>query len=340
MKKFLVFIVVLSAIIIGGYLYGINYYNEALNHPLTGTDNIEISVSQGDSFYSLLERLYNEKKVKNPLVFKLYVKKNNVKCDIKPGEYKVNVDENFDALISKLSKGTQKDTYRITIIEGMNIEQIAEVFQKAGVFTEEEFLQAVQEYELPEYVIDSSDANYSLEGYLYPETYNFYVDSKPSEVIEIMINRFEKTIESIEEEYNTNIENLHEVIILASIVEKEAVKDEERALISSVYSNRIKIGMLLQSCPTVIYSIGNVFYERDKLIVLNKDLKVESPYNTYMNEGLPPGPIGAPRKESIVAALYPEDTNYLYFVSQNDGTHFFTDDYNDFLRVKAQTQGN
>ncbi|WBW99614.1 endolytic transglycosylase MltG [Oceanirhabdus sp. W0125-5] len=340
MKKFLVFIIVLGAIITGGYLFGMNYYNEALNHPLTGTDNMKITVNQGDSFYSLLERLYNEKKVKNPLVYKLYVKKNNIKCDIKPGDYTINTDETFDGLISKLSEGTKKDTYRITIIEGMNIEQIADVFQKSGVLTRDDFLKAVQEYKLPEYVIESSYANYKLEGYLYPDTYDFYVDSKPSEVIEIMINKFEKTIESIEEEYSMKIENLHEVITLASIVEKEAVKDEERALISSVYSNRIKAGMLLQSCPTVIYSIGNEFYERDKLIVLNKDLKVESPYNTYMNEGLPPGPIGAPRKESILAALYPEDTNYLYFVSNNDGTHFFTDDYNDFLRVKAQTQGN
>ena len=155
-----------------------------------------------------------------------------------------------------------------------------------------------------------------------------------NEIIKLMVDKFYSTINEINKEKPIDMKKLDNIIIMASIVEGEASDKNERDKVASVFYNRLKKDMKLQSCATVLYSLGK---HKEKLY--DKDLEVQSPYNTYKVTGLPVGPICNPGKESIKAALSPAKTNYLYFVSNNDGTHFFTDDYNEFLKVKAVTQG-
>ena len=156
-------------------------------------------------------------------------------------------------------------------------------------------------------------------------------------IIDKMLDRFNYVIKEIEKENNIKIkdEDMDKLISMASVIEKEAEKDGERGKIASVFYNRIDKKMKMESCATVLYALG---YHKDKLYY--KDLKIKSPYNTYLNTGLPIGPICSPGKNSIKAALNPEKTDYLYFVSKNNGTHFFTKNYNDFLKVKKETQGD
>jgi UPF0755 protein len=154
-------------------------------------------------------------------------------------------------------------------------------------------------------------------------------------IISIMYNRFEEVVKDLKDQYEIQDEELDKIITLASIVEKEAEVNEERGKVASVFHNRIKKGIKMESCATVLYAMGK---HKDKLYY--KDLEIKSPYNTYKNMGLPPGPICSPGIESIKATINPEKTNYLYFVSNNDGTHFFTDNYAEFLKVKKITQGD
>jgi len=152
-----------------------------------------------------------------------------------------------------------------------------------------------------------------------------------------MLDRFTSVIEEIEQDTGVQLKgnNLDDIITMASIVEKEVEIPEERGKAASVFYNRLQKGMKLQSCATVLYALG---VHKDKLYY--KDLEVDSVYNTYKVQGLPEGPICNPGKGCILAAIKPSNTNYLYFVSNNDGTHFFTDDNEKFLQVKKATQGD
>lgn len=324
-------------------LLGLGYvkftYDGTVKKPLKIDGDITVNVSSGETFYSVLDRLNNSDSLKNMYLIKYYIKSNGLQCDIKPGDYKVSSDVSVEGLIKVLQSGEDLDSIKVTIIEGMNIEAMAETFEKSGLISKAEFLKSCSEYELPNYIKKDKNRKYQLEGYLYPDTYEFEKESSGKYIIDTMNGRFNDIIESIEEKYNEKIEDIDKVVTIASIVEKETDSSEERSKVASVFYNRMNISMPLQSCATVIYALGNDFYNREQLIVYNKDLEVDSPYNTYKVNGLPIGPISSPRKESIEAAFKPADTDYLYFVSNNDGTHFFTNDYNEFLNVKSETQG-
>lgn len=206
-----------------------------------------------------------------------------------------------------------------------------------GVISKEEFLKSCREYKLPEYIKSDTKRKYALEGYLFPDTYEFYKGTSGKAIIDEMTSRFISVVNDILSKNGKTISNkdLDKYIIMASIIEKEVQKQDERGKAASVFYNRLNIGMKLESCATVLYSLG---VHKDKLTY--NDLKVDSPYNTYIVSGLPLGPISCPGRACIEAAISPSKTNYLYFVSNNDGTHFFTDSYNAFMNVKKVTQGN
>jgi UPF0755 protein len=179
---------------------------------------------------------------------------------------------------------------------------------------------------LSEYNIEAS----SLEGYLYPNTYYFYYDSSPKEIINTFLTQFwRKFDENLAIRANELGLSVHEVVTLASIIEGEAMLDGERSIISSVYHNRLKINMKLQADPTIQYIIKG-----PPKALSTRDLKIRSPYNTYQNYGLPPGPINNPGIKSINAALYPQKTEYLFFVAQGDGSHTFTTNERDHEAAK------
>ncbi|MDP3487674.1 MAG: endolytic transglycosylase MltG, partial [Bacillota bacterium] len=175
--------------------------------------------------------------------------------------------------------------------------------------------------------------NYTIEGYLFPDTYEFPVDVQPEQVIRIMAARFNSLIPArYEQSSQKDRYSLHQVVTMASIVEKEAVKQDERARIAGVFYSRLRLQMNLESCATVQYILG----APRKLYFV--DLEIVSPYNTYRNPGLPPGPIASAGLASIEAALNPEEHDYLFFVAKSDGSHIFSKTYNQHLSAIQQAR--
>ena len=319
----------------GMYSY---YKHEIVEHPFVmQNDNVKVIVKQGESLYSVIDVLNNNGIVHNAILIKYYIKSNALSSNIKPGEYSFEPDTNINDFVKYLNKGIfDKNEVVITIPEGYDIEQIANSLEEKGIISRNNFLLACREYNLPRYIKADSKKKYMLEGYLFPDTYALTKDMKGKTIIDVMINRFQDVIGAIEKAKNRKIDDneLEQYITMASIVEREIKVPDERGKAASVFYNRLKKNIKLESCATVEYALG---FHKDKL--LNNDLKIDSPYNTYLVKALPIGPICSPGKQSIEAALEPAETNYLYFVSNNDGTHTFTDSYKKFLEVKKVTQG-
>lgn len=326
MKKTGIIVAIILAIIIGcGF-----YYNNVTKTPLKG-DEVTIVVETGDTFYGVLNTLKKEGALKNRMLLGIYVKFNDISPALVPGNFTVDGDITLNEMVKVLEDGKVDSNTMVTIPEGYDIEGMAQLFEEKGLFTADEFINAVKAYSVPKSIPVSQSRKYNLEGFLFPDTYAFKEGITPNEVIETMINQFNNKIDEV---MVGREDNIYDIITMASIVEKEAAISEERPVIASVFYNRLKDGIKFQSCATVLYALGD---HRDKLY--ENDLTIESPYNTYIVDGYPEGPICSPGLEAIKAALNPSDTNYIYFVSNNDGSHFFTDNYDEFLRVKEETQG-
>ena len=261
----------------------------------------------------------------NQNIFKLKVITRGLASKIPTGRFLID-GKISDAILIDLifNKGPIK--LKLTIPEGS---QSKNLFQDINTLlnTDYDFNKYFNSTEiLEQYKVDAS----SLEGYLYPDTYYLYHDSSPEEIIDILLSEFWKKFdENLQDRANQLGFSVHEVVTLASIIEGEAMLDSERSTISSVYHNRLKINMKLQADPTIQYIIPG-----PPKTLSNRDLRIKSDYNTYQNYGLPPGPINNPGIASIKAALYPEDTNFLFFVAQGDGSHAFTTNEKDHEEAK------
>ncbi|KYH35956.1 cell division suppressor protein YneA [Clostridium tepidiprofundi DSM 19306] len=335
MKKGIIMVLCVVFIVCMGALYVNIECNKAITDPLKITKELTVKVDRHEGLYSVLNRLYKEKKIINPFFIKYCIKKNNINTEIKQGEHKISPHTDLVGMIKTLNESVDlKEDIKVTIKEGYDIEDIAEVLDDKGVISKEKFLECCRNYKLPQYIKKDSKRRYALEGFLFPDTYRFKANTDGNIIISTMLKRFEYVISDIYAHGKINYDKLDKIITIASIIEKEVRVPEERAKVSSVIYNRLKKNMLIQCDPTVLYALG-----KHKEKVLYKDLEVDSPYNTYKYKGLPAGPICNPGKASILAAINPDNTKYIYFVSNNDGTHFFTDNYNEFLRVKKVTQG-
>lgn len=326
MKKVGIIIAVVLAIILGcGF-----YFNNVTQKPLKGKE-VTVVVEPGDTLYGVLNTLKEKGSLKNRMLLGIYVKVSNVEINLKPGTFTIPGNATLKEIKTILESDVKGNSTMVTIPEGYDIEGMAALFEEKGLFTKDEFLAAVKEHEVPSYIPTSENRKYDLEGFLFPDTYAFEEGITPKDVIDLMLGEFESKINEL---MPGKQEDIYKIITMASIVEKEAVINEERPKIASVFYNRLNIDMKFQSCATVIYALGE---HRD--VLYENDLLVDSPYNTYNVNGYPVGPICSPGEASIKAALNPEDTDYIYFVANNDGSHFFTKDYNEFLKVKEQTQG-
>lgn len=233
---------------------------------------------------------------------------------LKAGEYLFDRPDTMSNVYSRISHG---DTYArvLTIPEGYNIFDIAAEVEKVGIDSQDNFLR--QAHSQVALVRDLDPLAPSLEGYLYPDTYRFARKSKSPDVVAAMVKRFHQEAHQIE---LTN--DVHRTVTMASIVEKETAVPEERPLVAGVFYNRLAIHMALDTDPSVIYAA--LLANRYRGTIYASDLKYSSPYNTYRNPGLPPGPIANPGKDSLLAAMHPAKTDYLYFVSDNQGHHRFS----------------
>lgn len=300
--------------------------------PLKINNEEIVEVAEGDSFYGILDKLSEEGKIKNKFLVKLYLKICGIKPEVLEGTYKLNKSMTLNEFVNLLTD-SNKDKVYITIPEGYTIDDIAEKLEENNICNSKEFIDSVKNYELPKYISNNPNKRYNLEGFLFPDTYSFNKNENADFIIKTMLNRFEKVWQEIVEDLNISIpeEEIEKKVNVASIIEKEAVVDSERSFISSVIYNRIAIEMPLQIDATVIYSYG---YHIEKMY--EKHLEIDSPYNTYMYYGLPIGPISNPGRASLMAALKPKETDYLYYLLESENTHYFTDNYDDFLRRKEE----
>ena len=301
--------------------------------PLKIKDAEIIEVAEGDSFYGVLNKLSEEDKIKNEFLVKLYLKIRGIKPEVLAGTYKLDKSMTLDEIITLLSNDSTIGKIYITIPEGYTIDDIATELEENNICSSEDFINSVKNYDLPAYVSNNPNKRYNLEGFLFPDTYSFNENENADFVVKTMINRFEEVWQELVQSLNLSIadDEIEKIVNVASIIEKEAVVDSERSLISSVIYNRIAIEMPLQIDATVIYSYG---YHIEKMY--EKHLEIDSPYNTYMYYGLPIGPISNPGRASLMAALKPEKTDYLYYLLESEYTHYFTDNYDDFLRRKEE----
>ena len=328
-KKLLLFVVgapLLAAIFTGIQIY---YLLEIWGYK--GPDTT-FTIKPGEAFARINFRLSKKKLISNPTLFHRYAKLNNLIKKFKVGSYQIKTGANMSEVMNTLVYGTPY-TKSVTIPEGKNIFQIASILSKYNVTDRDEFLKAAKSASLArKFGIPAS----RLEGYLYPETYRFRPNTPAREVINTMINLFRKKTKHITEDKLPVGMNLHQVIILASIVEKETGAPFERPAIAGVFFNRLRKRMRLQSDPTTIYG----FYENFKGNLQRKHLREKTPYNTYRIKGLPIGPISNPGVTAINAVINPDQHDYLYFVSQNNGTHVFSKSYKDHLTAVKKYQIN
>lgn len=243
---------------------------------------------------------------------------------LKAGEYSFTDIMTPDVILSKIVSG-DVNYRKFTLPEGYSMYQAAELLEQKGLFKKDDFMEKCRDRELLGRLgLNESSA----EGYLYPATYNLSRGGNEEELLKLMIGQFNKVHAGIQSRSGALNLSLHEVVTLASIIEKEAVSPDEKTLISSVFHNRLRIGMPLQSDPTSVYGV-RAFSGK----VSKADIQRPSPYNTYLNKGLPPGPIGNPGKHAVQAAMQPAKTDFLYFVARRDGTHQFSKNLDEHNRA-------
>ncbi len=326
---------VLVLVLVLGVGFLVSHYLHIVLGPVDPTDGseVEVYVPPRSTTAAIAGLLHRAGVINDPLAFRLLARWRGVDGLLKAGEYRFSRDMAMNEIIDKLVAG-EVVTYSFTIPEGYTLSLIADKLSSLGFVDRERFVALAHDPSfVPEFVPhDALDViPHPVEGYLFPDTYVLTREATEEDILRMMLDRFR---EVFNDEMRQRAEELgmtvHEVVTLASIIEAEARVAAERPIISGVYHNRLRIGMKLDADPTVRYVL-DVGAERP---LFRKDLEVDSPYNTYRNAGLPPGPINNPGLASIEAALYPADVDYLYFVSKGDGTgeHAFSETYAEHLQ--------
>lgn len=332
MKKFLALFLLVTFLTVCFLWVGFKNYANQIN----SEDSTEVifEVMPGESYTTVIKDLESKGLIKSKTLFNFYAKITGTSGKIKVGEYSLRKNMLPSDILSIVNSGKSIGR-KFTIPEGKNIYEIAEIFSKEGFGSQDQFLQLCKDKTFIKELL-GSDLD-SLEGYLFPETYSLtkYTDTKTT--IANMVKKFQlvwSEIEPMTKDYHLN---KHQIITLASIIEKETGASEERPLISSVFHNRMKKGMLLQTDPTVIYGKADLT-GKVVISITRADLLAYTKYNTYVIKGLPPGPIANPSKESILATLNPATSDYLYFVSHNEGRHIFSKDYTQHVNAVKKFQ--
>lgn len=308
-------------------------------------DTAEVfTVNPGETAATIAPRLDREGLVSDGQLFLYLVRYRGVDAQLEAGEYELRPNMTMDEIIDTLQHGRLREV-SITIPEGKRAEEVAELLEERGISDGEEFLSLVRAGSSAYGFLGGrpEGASSSLEGYLFPETYRIPADYDAAAILDLLLATFgERFSPEMRQAAADKGMTVHEVVTLASIVEREAVVPEERPIIASVYLNRLAQGMYLQSDPTVQYALG---YQEDagqwwKIpMSLEEDVVVDSPYNTYMYPGLPPGPLCSPGLASIEAVLEPAETPYLFFYSKFDGSHAFAETYEEHLLNQERYQG-
>lgn len=337
-----IIIITILTIMIAGGLGGYFYVRHTLSSVDSSNDEtVEVTVPIGSSTNDIASILKDKNIIHNDYIFDIYLRLQNV-GDLQAGHFEFNQSMDAGDVFATLQKGGEPifediDT-TITVIEGTNLEEISELIEDKTPFTAEEFMELVNDeayiaslsQQFPTLLGDLTEVEglrYPLEGYLFPATYDYIGGMTLEDLVTQMVSTMNLEFQAIREDLDQTWMTFHQVLTLASIVEREGITDEDRAMIAGVFLNRIEVGMPLQSDITILYALG----EHKELVTLT-DLEVESPYNLYMYTGLAPGPYNSPSMSSIMATIYPTYTDYYYFVADLDTQEIYystnIDDHN------------
>jgi len=336
-------VLLLLAALVVAYLY-----NEMLEpvDPSALEDYRIVEIPSGAGAEKIASLLYSEGLIQNELAFRFFVRRHGYGHRLIAGRYSLSPAMDLSQITAKILSGDiYTETTWFTIPEGLTVAEMALRLEEKGLADGEKFLALTREP--PESLIDDfyfldelvySDIEYRLEGYLFPDTYEINIGINEEEIIRIMLKRMEQVISA------ANGEGLadrgltwHEILTIASLIEREVRVDHERKLVAGVIYNRLAIGQRLEIDATIQYALGET-----KEFLLYADLEIDSPYNTYRHDGLPPGPIAAPGKASIMAALDPEDVEYFYYNYKYDdtGEHYFSKTYREHLENVRRAEAN
>lgn len=289
-----------------------------------------IIVKEGMTTADIAVLLHEKKLVKDPAAFRLEARFKGLATKLQAGPYQINGGLSNSQIVDVMVKGRVK-LLHFTVPEGYTVVKTAQKIEAEGLGSAENFIAAAKNYAPYTYMqTDDTNVLFKAEGFIYPATYEIPVGLSEEKILEILVRQFdtemqENKIVQLAEERGLK---LRDVVNLAAMVELEAVYAEEQPKIAGVFLRRLAIGMPIQSDTTIQYLLG-----AQKEIITYDDLKIQSPYNTYQNPGLPPGPIGSPSLAAIKAVLAPEKTEYLYFVAEKDGHHRFTKTYQEHLQA-------
>lgn len=328
-RKLIAFVLVFLILVV---LASALYYENKANHAKTAESHpVTIQITKGSSTRQIANLLVENKLVDSPRIFMAYVYLHNAQSKIQAGKYALDSNMPITQIVDVLTNGRVVSNSRtVTLIEGLTNAQIGKILSQQNILNENDFEQTLANHFNTKY--SAFEEKYSLQGFLFPDTYTFAKDATSNEIVEKMLKNFEtKVTDKMAADAATEKGDLGTAIIMASIIEKEVGRNkqvitnddtkalqQERELVASVFYNRLVVGMALESDATVNYITGKA----DRSVSI-ADTKIKSPYNTYQNKGLPPTPISNPGLGSIMAAIYPASSDYLYFLNAPDGTAYF-----------------
>lgn len=309
--------------------------------------SVRIMIPPGTGSGKIAKLLETNGLIRNATVFRYYMIYKKEGGRLQAGEYEMKPGMELDDIIAKMNRGetVPQEVVRFTIPEGFTVLQIADKLQEQQGFDRQTFLDMTnsgQHFAAIKWAADIPDdpsLRHRLEGYLFPETYELKKGSTTQDMVLRMVSELDKKLAALPADWQDKLKqrglSFHQLMTIASLIEREVVDDSERPIVASVIYNRMKIGMKLQIDATVQYTL-----DKPKERLFEKDLLVDSPYNTYKIAGLPPGPIASPSLKSIQAALYPAETKYLFYVTKSDGTqqHIFAETYDQHLKNIAESR--
>lgn len=309
----------------GIYLY-ISHNLAALSNDRTASQ-VSVSVPKGASTRQIGGILVQAKLIRSESFFAWYVRYRKDDGLLRSGDYSISPVQDMDSIIAALRKGPAP--VRVTIPEGFNTQQIADLLAEKKLIDKAKFLQAVRSYDFKfDFLQGLKQSDLRLEGFLFPATYEIEKGTSEPQIIEMMLQRFAQELTpEVRQVIKQRGWTVVQFVTLSSLIEREAKEEADRPIISQVFTKRLRIGMPLQSCASIEFLLGH-----PKPILSYKDLEIQSPYNTYRNQGLPPGPIANPGHASLQAAAYPANTDYLYFVAKPDGYTAFAKTYAEQLQ--------
>lgn len=328
-KKILIAVICVAVIIVAGAVFYITGLGKALDS--NDTQTVSVIISSGSSTGQIGQILEEEGIISSADKFKIWSRIKGYDSQYKAGTYTLSPSMDFQEIADIIVSG-KVTTVNFTIPEGYTIYQTASAIAAKGLGDYDTLVSLIEAGDFEyDFLKDAQNNKNKLEGYLFPNTYTVDEGMNEEQIIKVMLDQFEKQPYKVYAESGSSY-SLNDIITVASIIERECKVDEERPLVASVIYNRLAKGMPLQMCSTVQYVLG-----KQKEVLTYADTRIESPYNTYTNTGLPPGPICSPGLAAIKAALNPADTDYLYFVLSEklDGTSNFSSDYAQFEKDKA-----